>query len=238
MFKSTKLACVFVLCLAAVLVLASCGQDSSGSKTHYVPSDALTAVTIYGYDDFASTDDRITQYLYEEALLEGLQVGETIIGMRLQPRGSNVGGVFDFVDQTVPQFEVRLSTSVNQPGSLSNTFSENRGADEVIVIPETSWEIVAADYHADECEARRDADTGPCDFGPFIRFANPFVYAGGSILIEVASVGATERSMFQYSHNLSGDQVRAVFEATSFDEARIATSQDRLLPYIAFVYTD
>ena len=241
MFKSTKLACVFVLCLAAVLVLASCGQDSSGSKTFYIPSDALTAPTfeIRGYANifFASTDNNIVQYVYEEALLDGLPDGAKIIGMRLQPYSAS-SGFPEWADDTVSQFEVRLSTSENEPDSLSNTFSENRGADEVFVIPETSWNIVADDYHNDECQALIAAEVTPCAFGPFIRFANPFVYAGGSILMEVASVGFTNATPNTLQAFTPGGDVYTVFEATSFDDARIGTLQDTNLPYIAFVYTD
>ncbi len=240
MFKSTKLACVFVLCLAAVLVLASCGQGSSGSKTFYIPSDALTAPTfeIRGYANifFASTDNNIVQYVYEEALLDGLPDGAKIIGMRLQPYSAS-SGFPEWADDTVSQFEVRLSTSENEAGSLSNTMSANLGSDEVIVIPETSWDIVAADYHSDECQAHIAAGTGPCAFGPVINFENPFVYAGGSILMEVAVADGSAADIFYVQTTETADDA-FIYMQGGFDDPRVATVQINGMINIAFVYTD
>jgi hypothetical protein len=167
-----------------LLVLASCGQQGSvGSKTHYIPSDALTTEGDNGLSTFWDDNHWATQIVFEETLLDGMPVGATIIGMRIRLGDDLAGGAQDaFVPDTIEKLEVRLSSSVNGPGSLSDTFADNQGADEVIVIPERSWEIAADDY--DNCD-------GNCEFGPFMRFNNPFVYAGGDLLLEVAHSGGT-----------------------------------------------
>ncbi len=183
------------------------------------------------------TSDYILQQIYPEAELDGLPVGATITGMRLQPCG-HANCTNDWVDTTVTQFEVRLSTSENEAGSVSLTMSENRGADEVIVIPETSWDIVADDYHNDECQAHVDAGTGPCAFGPVISFEEGFVYAGGSILMEVASVGGKTDTFFVSTSDADAGSLKYRIVNT-FDEVRVSTDNigDYMI-HIAFVYTD
>ena len=236
MLKSFRSLLVFGLGLVVLIVLASCGASPGvTTATLYMPSDATT--TKYdsgGYSTFTSTTDFMFQILLPEAELDGLPVGATITGMRLQPCNDFTCG--DWVDTTVTQFEVRLSTSENEAGSLSLTFSENRGADEVIVIPETSWEIVAADYHNDECQAHAAAGTGPCAFGPVINFENPFVYAGGSILMETASVGGKTDDFYVQKHPYGTDVVQYL-SVTDFNDARVATHQTEQFHHIAFVYT-
>lgn len=230
MFKSTKLACVFVLCLAAVLVLASCGQDSSGSKTHYVPSDALTTEGDDGLSIFWDVSHWASQIVYEETYLDGMPVGATIVGMRIRLGDNGLGGGSQdaFVADTIEKFEVRLSSSEHGPGTLSDIFADNRGSDEVIVIPETSWEIAADDY--ENCD-------GICEFGPLISFANPFVYAGGDLLMEVAQNGGTNVRYADAETQLGTVHVYLDLSA-DWDAARSGAFSTTALPYIAFVYTD
>ena len=240
MLKSFRSLLVFGLGLVVLIVLASCGGSPGvTTATLYVPSDATTTnyeLSAFGSAALTSPTDVIMQHVYPEAELDGLPVGATITGMRLMPCG-DASCTSDWVDTTVTQFEVRLSTSENEAGSLSLTFSENRGADEVIVIPETSWDIVAADYHNDECQAHVDAGNGgPCAFGPVINFENPFVYAGGSILMETASVGG-KTDQFDMQAHPYGTDVISYFVPTDFNDARVATHQRDYFHHIAFIYT-
>ena len=236
MLKSFRSLLVFGLGLVVLIVLASCGGSPGvTTATLYVPSDAKTVVGDSGNLVLTDTSDYILQQIYPEAELDGLPVGATITGMRLQPCNDLSCG--DWVDTTVTQFEVRLSTSENEAGSVSLTMSENRGADEVIVIPETSWDIVSDDYHNDECQAHVDAGTGPCAFGPVINFENPFVYAGGSILMETASVGGKTDTFYVQKHPYGTDVVQYL-SVTDFNDARVATNQTEQFHHIAFVYTD
>lgn len=76
--------------------------------------------------------------------------------------------------QTVANYEIRLSRSPRTPGTLSNTFADNRGADEVIICvgPLT---IAAGDY---------PTGSTPNAFGATITFMSPYTYTGGPLLLE------------------------------------------------------
>jgi hypothetical protein len=114
------------------------------------------------------------QSVYGVPLLTALPNGATITGMRLRLDGD----AMSFKRENLMNFEVRLSTSKKPPGSLSQTFADNRGSDEVIVRagPLT---IEPSDY---------PSGAKPNAFGKTIDFnLGTFTYRGGPLLLEVGA---------------------------------------------------
>jgi hypothetical protein len=120
------------------------------------------------------------QMVYGAGLLGGLTSGDIITGLTFRidavPEGTHNSAL---PAQTVDNYEIRLSTSVNAPGSMSLVFADNRGADEVIV-RSGALTIGAGDF---------PGGGEPNAFGSIIAFTAPFVYTGGPLLIEIAHDG-------------------------------------------------
>ncbi|MBL8175416.1 MAG: PEP-CTERM sorting domain-containing protein [Bryobacterales bacterium] len=138
------------------------------------------------------------QQVFHSSLLNGVPAGTQLTGVTFRVNGPffNTG----VPAQTVTNYEIRLSTSVNAPGSLSMTFANNRGADEVVVRtgPLT---IAAGDFPA-------SAGDGVEPFGTPILFDAPFTYNGGHLLLEIAYVGFAEgRGADSVSNDPLGQQI-------------------------------
>jgi hypothetical protein len=117
------------------------------------------------------------QSVYGQALLTALPQGAVITGIRFRLDSSAAS----FPQETIDNLEIRLSTSKNPPGALSPDFTNNRGADEVIVRagPLT---IEPADY---------PSGATPNAFGKRIDFnLGSFTYRGGPLLLEVGATAA------------------------------------------------
>jgi hypothetical protein len=137
------------------------------------------------------------QQVFGASLLGGLAVGDVINGLTFRVIGLADDGV---PAQIVPEYEIRLSQSVNAPGSLSMTFANNRGADEVIV---RSGQLIinAGDFPA-------TPNPGPEPFGTFIAFTTPYTYQGGNLLLEIAYSGfAIGRGSSEEINNAAGQQI-------------------------------
>jgi hypothetical protein len=110
------------------------------------------------------------QVVYGASELTGLNVGDIITGLTFR-----IGGTPAVLaaPQTVANYEIRLSQSQNAPGSLSTTFADNRGTDEVVrsgplTINKGDWTNVGS----------------PRPFGPIIPFTTNYTYNGGPLLME------------------------------------------------------
>lgn len=116
------------------------------------------------------------QQVFGSSLLGAINVGDQITGLTFRVEGGSPA----VLAQTVANYEIRLSTSANAPSSLSTTFAEYRGADDVIA---RSGPLVFGSG---------DFPTGgnPNFFGVTIPFTTPFTYAGGPLLVEVAHDGS------------------------------------------------
>lgn len=115
------------------------------------------------------------QQVFGPSLLGQLNVGDQISGLTFRVDGPDP----TVPSQIVANYEIRMSTSANPPGSLSPTFAANRGADEVIV--RSGPLVIGPDDFP--------GGGSPNPFGVMIPFATPFVYAGGPLLIEIAHDG-------------------------------------------------
>lgn len=158
---------------------------------------------------FGGTSGQRFQSVYGAPLLTALPNGATITGIRLRLDGDAAS----FKQETVANVEIRLSTSKKPPGSLSQTFADNRGTDEVIVRA-GPLSIAPGDY---------PAGTKPNAFGKTIDFnLGTFTYRGGPLLLEVAATALTSgRNMDNVSPSTPDSQsvYGTGFSATKSDGA-------------------
>ena len=101
--------------------------------------------------------------------------GTLISGLRFRVNGPSPS----VANQTVGNYEIRMSQSANVAGALNLTFANNRGADEVVV-RSGPLTINLGEY---------PSGGNPNGFGPSIEFQTPYRYIGGSLLIEIAHDG-------------------------------------------------
>ena len=130
-----------------------------------------------GSGQFTGWVESRLQQVYGDSLLTGLTVGDSITGLTFRIDGSGVGDETDLPPQTVTNYEIRLSQSANEPGSLEQFFDLNRGADEIIV-RSGPLTFNAGDF---------TGGSSPNDFGVFIPFTTPYVFKGGPLLLEIGS---------------------------------------------------
>lgn len=172
---------VLITSLIVVTMLASCSEDDPFVPTPVktgslaLPDSAGTAEgNSANTSPFSEGSERF-QSVYGSALLSGIPNGARITGMRFRLNGGQTA----FAADTIDVVEVRLSTSRNAPGSLSDIFADNRGSDEVIV-RNGQLIIDPSDY---------PTGGSPNGWGKTILFSTSFVYTGGDLLVEIAMTG-------------------------------------------------
>jgi hypothetical protein len=181
----------------AIFALLSLSAGAAHPATIYVPSAlSNTEGTANDTSPLGLDVEVRLQQVYGSSLLGGLNIGDKITGITFRIDGNNTSGV---PAQTVPVYELRLSQSVNAPGSMNMTFAANRGADEVIV---RSGPLVigANDFPA-------TAAAGPEPWGVFIGFTTPYTYNGGNLLLELAYMGFQSGRHTDDQFNFDGQQI-------------------------------
>jgi len=169
--------------LIVVAMLGACSEDDP-----FVPTPTLTGTITL--PDSASVAEGNTanaspfnvvarrfQCVYGAALLSSIPVNARITGMRFRLDALTA----PFAADTIAIFEVFLSTSTNPPGSLSATFADNRGNDEVLV-RDAQLTIDPSDY---------PTGGSPNAWGKLIPFSTAFIYKGGDLLVEIGVTGLT-----------------------------------------------
>ena len=134
----------------------------------------------------------------------GIQVGDVLSGLAFRI-GGGPSARRPAPNFRVDDYVIRLSTSQNSASLLSDTFSENRGADVVTV---HTGEVVfnAADYD----DSNNASGAGPNEFGPTIVFDNTFTYSGGDLLLEYTHTGALALDGESTAVTSEGDAVSAI----------------------------
>ena len=117
-----------------------------------------------------STPTRV-QYVYDASLFSG---PVTITGVQLRP---DAGGA---VSSKLVDCEVSMSTLPQPLVALSQQFAQNRGADEVVVLPRQILTLPA-----------QGAGASPASFLPALSFSTPFAYdpSAGGLVLEVVVYG-------------------------------------------------
>lgn len=197
--------------VCAVSALALLAGSAARAGVVVVPA-AYAAVEAPGNDTSPLGQDGESRFqqVFGTALLGGIAAGSQITGLTFRVNGP----FFDsgVPAQTVTNYEIRLSTSQNAPGSMSSTFANNRGADEVIV-RSGPLVIEAGDFPASPGD-------GVEPFGVMISFDVPFTYMGGNLLMEIAYTGfAQGRGADRVSNDASGQQMFTFGGAGKFGAA-------------------
>jgi hypothetical protein len=111
------------------------------------------------------------QVVYGESLLiaADIQVGDQITGLAFRVDARDTAPVWSVAD-----YQIRLATSLNPPGSLDTDFIANRGGD-YVVVRSGPLTYAGTEY---------PTDGPPTTFGPVIRFNTSFTYNGGDLLLE------------------------------------------------------
>jgi len=191
--------------------LATCSKDSTAprvSESLFVPANAQTVEGSSANQSPFKVQPGRFQTVYAQSVLT-LPVGAKITAIRFRLDGPSS----PLPTVTIDNFEIRLSTSKNPPGSLSPTFANNRGTDEVVVRT-GPLSIASADY---------PTGGSPNLFGPLIQFSQPFVYRGGPMLLEIGATGMPAGSnrpsdaVFPATVSQSGYGTSAGFNATTAD---------------------
>ena len=111
------------------------------------------------------------QVVYGESLLiaADIQVGDQITGLAFRVQGGEVAPIWSVAD-----YQIRLATSLNPPGSLDTNFIANRGGD-YVVVRSGPLTYTGTEY---------PTGGSPNTFGPVIPFNTSFTYNGGDLLLE------------------------------------------------------
>lgn len=155
--------------LTLPLLLWSAGQLPAAIIT--IPS-SVSGVELPSSDNapLGASSQRFQQ-VFDASLLASLTPGDKIYGLTFRIDG----GQTSLPAQTVGNYEIRMSQSVNVAGSLSTTFANNHGADQLLV-RSGPLTIGAGDF---------PGGPGPNPFGAFILFNTPYTYIGGPLLLEI-----------------------------------------------------
>jgi len=117
------------------------------------------------------------QWIISADELRYIPVGSVIDSLWLRQRAAALAAV-PGVDTSALDFEIALSTAAVSPGSMSNTFAENVGADRVVV-HDGPLAIAAG--------ALPPGTKGT--FGKIAQFQRQFVYKGGPLCIDIRHSG-------------------------------------------------
>lgn len=193
---------------ACILAAVSLLLPSTSTASPLVFPDVFTAAEAGSADTAPlGTDIQRFQQVYGVSLLSSLSVGDQIVGLTFRVDGS----VSALPAQTVANYEIRLTQSLNAPGSLSATFADNRGLDEVFVRT-GSLVIQPGDF---------PGGSSPNSFGAMIVFTTPYTYAGGPLLPEVAHDGFPSGG-----RNVDADYPTSLAAQTAFGNGFGATVAD------------
>lgn len=194
-------------CLAIASLLGVIAAPHSFASLLVFP-DIFTAAEAFGSDTAPlGTDIQRFQQVYGTPLLTDLNVGDQIIGLTFRVDGTASA----LPAQTVANYEIRLSRSLNGPGSLSAVFADNRGLDEVIV-RSGPLVILPGDL---------PGGSSPNSFGVLIPFSTPYIYLGGPLLLEVAHDGFPAGG-----RNADADYPTSLSAQTAFGNGFAATTAD------------
>ena len=180
-----------LLALASLLAAHPCAADPA---SFVVVSPPHLTNAIGGYEDDAplgGTQQHFQQIL-APSLIPGIQVGSSItaLGFRVVAGGTTLPA------QVVPRYEISLGQAARIPGEMSLTFAQNRGLDFTLV---RGGALTIT-------ENMFPGGDGLNAFG-FIQFDTPYIYQGGSLLVEISydafTLGGLADSSYPFDQNVA-----------------------------------
>lgn len=160
-------------CLLALVGLLAGYPCTATSAPFIVVSPPHCTTALGGYEDDAPLGlvQQHFQQIIAPSLIPGIAVGASItgIGFRVAPSSNSIPA------QVVPNYQIWLSQSAKNPGEMSTTFSANRGTDFSLV-------------RGGSLTITENMFPGGSEINAFgmIPFSTPYVYKGGSLLIEIS----------------------------------------------------
>jgi len=198
-FRSRVSAAVF---FASFLVLGTSSVALAQTVNVVIPASTAGVEQSVADNAPLSTPIQRMQQVYDVSLLDGLIPGDQITGITFRLDSSQTG----LPAQSVTNYEIRLSRSVNEAGSLSLTFADNRGPDDVIV---RSGPLTFS-------EGDFTGGASPNAFGAIIPFTTPYIYKGGPLLLELANDGFVDGRLVDDNFMTGGQEIFGLnFDATT-----------------------
>ncbi|HYE03631.1 MAG TPA: hypothetical protein VD963_10405 [Phycisphaerales bacterium] len=169
---------------AAVCALALTSVAAAQDQTWVVPQAAVTTAGSGGYSTLLRSQPRSYQVVIGPEELGGIPAGSQITGITWRRPSWQVFATWpgQGFAAVFPNYDITLSTSVNPPGALSTTATQNIGPDAVLV---RSGPLTIADAFFPGGALTPQINP----FGTVIPFAAPYTYAGGTLLITVRHQG-------------------------------------------------
>lgn len=163
-FKLTLRHIYVIFCLSLFIVQAHAAVNTLPLSFAAVAGDAGEITSLGAASNTA-------QVVYGESLLiaADIQVGDQITGLAFRVDEGDLAPVWSVAD-----YQIRLATSLNPPGSLDTDFIANRGGD-YVVVRSGPLTYTGTEY---------PTDGSPNTFGPVIQFNTSFTYNGGDLLLE------------------------------------------------------
>jgi len=184
MFKRVYVRSTWFRIIVPTLLLLTMSATLSYAASVTIPSTVGAVDGDSSINSIFFSNDRTIQVVYPTSELTGLNIGDSIIGIAFrQDTGEVVGPVTDLV---YPQYDIKLSQSVNGVGTLvQNPANTNHGPD-LTTVHNGSLIITANSY---------PGGTNPNGFGPEIVFNTPYVYKGGDLLIEFSYISTSPSAL-------------------------------------------
>ncbi len=161
--------------LSALLTLLVVASSAVAGNLTVVPNQFTNVEGNSSSSTLFQTASSSLQVYYSEAFLTaaGITPGMFIDGLAYRRNGGGATGPAG--DTFFENYDIFLSESFATPGSFTNTFASN---------------VVGAQTHVRGGPLTLSANSmpgggTPNDFGPMIDFTTPYIYDGGSLLIEI-----------------------------------------------------
>ena len=169
-----------LMCAAAILGMTTL---SAGEEV-VIPNHAPTTAGTGAYSTVLHPQPRSYQLVVGPSELGDLPAGAMITGIAwrrptwiVYPDWPGIGATATFAN-----FDISLSTSLNPPGSLSSTYTENIGPD-VVQVRDGAFSPGGAFFPGGALTPAVNP------FGQTLQFDQPYEYAGGDLLLTVRHTG-------------------------------------------------
>ena len=172
--------------VSAIWALMLCAAGHVLADNVVVPNQAPTTPGLGGLTTLLKTLPRSYQTVIGHQELSGLPIGSVITGITFRRPSYQLfeswpGGA---TTCSFDNYDISLSSSLNPPGSLSSTYTDNIGPDVV--------EVRSGPISFENIYFPGGAVTPAVNpFGLIIPFTSPYVYQGGDLLVTFHHTGNT-----------------------------------------------
>jgi hypothetical protein len=206
-----------------VSVLVLLGALGTTQAAVVVPNVCSASVGNFGINTPTRNLARTYQCVIDASQFAGLSVGDQITGLHwraMSDPSANTTATWPASTASWANFDIYISTATTTPGTISNTFAANEGADKTAVRL-GAYSVAAGAY----VSSGVTATVSP--WGPLITFTTPFTYSGGGITVTLRHTGNDTGT----AYNVDG--VAATNTAMGYGTAFAARAASAASPYTA-----